>query len=61
MEEMRNAHRILVRNREGKRPLGRYRLTVDLIHLAQDMDLWRALVNTVMKLTVSIKSGEFID
>jgi hypothetical protein len=58
-----NAHRILVGNPEGKTPLGRRRhrwvdnIKVGLdgmnwIDLAQDMDQWRALVNTVMKLVV---------
>jgi hypothetical protein len=53
---------------EGRRPLGRRRRRwednitmdvreivfgdVDWIHWAQDMDRWRALVNTVMKLRV---------
>jgi hypothetical protein len=53
---------------EGKRPLGRYRrrwednIKIDLkeigwgavewIDLAQDIDQWRALVNTVMNLRV---------
>jgi hypothetical protein len=53
---------------EGKRPLGAPRLRLvddikidlkemgwggrDWIDLAQDVDLWRALINTVMKLQV---------
>jgi hypothetical protein len=64
--EKRNAYRILVGKREGKRPLGRPRrrwankIKMDLkeiewggmewIDLAQDRDQWRALVNTVMNL-----------
>jgi hypothetical protein len=54
---------------EGKRPLGRYKLTrevdieidvievewgcMDWIHLAQDRDHWRAHVDTVMNFWVS--------
>jgi hypothetical protein len=59
---------ILVGKPEGRRPLGRPRHrwednikmdlreigfgNVDWIHLAQDRDRWRALVNTVMNLQV---------
>jgi hypothetical protein len=66
--ENRNAYRILVGKPEGKRPLGRPRcrwvdnIKIDLteigwngmdwINLAQDMDQWRALANTVMNLRV---------
>jgi hypothetical protein len=68
MGEMRNAYRMLVKKPEGKRPLGRPRRrwvnnikiylreiewdAVDWINLAQERDQWRALVNTVMNLTV---------
>jgi len=64
MEEMRNAYKILVGKSEQKRPLGRPRRRwednirmhlkeigwecVEWFHLAQDMDQWRALLNTVM-------------
>jgi hypothetical protein len=66
--EKRNAYRILVRNPEGKRPLGGRRNRrvdniimnlrmigwgdTDWIDLAQDRDRWNALVNTVMKFRV---------
>jgi hypothetical protein len=66
--EKRNAHRIFVGKPEGKRLLGRPRRRwvdnikkhlreigwdgVDWIDMAQDMDQWRALVNTVLNLRV---------
>jgi hypothetical protein len=65
--DKRNVYRILVGKPEGKRPLGRPRLTwvgnikiylkigwegMDWIDLAQDRDQWRALVNTIMNLRV---------
>jgi hypothetical protein len=61
--ERENEYRISVGNPEGKISLGRPRLRwVDRreigwggmywIHLAQDRDQWRALVNTVMNLQI---------
>jgi hypothetical protein len=54
----------LVRKAEGKRPLGKFKCRLEdnikinlkesgwenavLVHLAQDMDQWEALVDTVM-------------
>jgi hypothetical protein len=63
MGEVRGAYNILVGRPEGRRPLGRPRHgwednikigfgDVDWIHLAEDRDRWRALVNTVMILQV---------
>jgi hypothetical protein len=66
--EKRNVYRLLVGKAEGRRPLGRptrrwldnIRMVlvevgwsdVDWIGLARDMDRWRALVNSVLKLQV---------
>jgi hypothetical protein len=68
MGEVRGAYNILVGKPERRRPLRRPRcrwednIKIDLgemgfgdtdwIHLAQDRDRWRALVNTVMSLRV---------
>jgi hypothetical protein len=68
MGEKRNTYKILVGNPEGKRPLGGPECRwvdnikmdlieigwdgMDWIHLAQDRDRWRALVNAVMNLRV---------
>jgi hypothetical protein len=68
MGEGRNVYRILVGKPEGKRPLGRPRHRwengfkiylreigwggVEWIHLAQDRDRRRAVVNAVMNLRV---------
>jgi hypothetical protein len=68
MAEMKNAKKITAGKREGKRPLRRSRRRwednikmnhrdirhegVDWIHMAQDRDRWRVLVNTVMNLRV---------
>jgi len=76
MGEMRNACNTSVRKPEGKRPLGRSRhrwednIRMDLkeigcegvgwVHLVQDRDQWRPLVNTVMNLRVPQKEGNFL-
>jgi hypothetical protein len=68
MVEGRNVYRVLVGKPEGKRPLERPRrrwedgIKMDLrkfgwggvewIHVAQDGDRWRAVVNAVMNLRV---------
>jgi hypothetical protein len=76
MGDRRGAYRDLVVGSEEKRLLGRPRrrrenIKKDLqkvecggmnwIDLAQDSDRWRAVVNMVMNLPVSIKCGEFLD
>jgi hypothetical protein len=68
MGEERKVHKVLVGKPEGKRPLGRPRrcwedgIRMDLreiglgvvhwIRLAQDRDLWRAVVSAVMNLRI---------
>jgi hypothetical protein len=76
MGDMTNVNKILVVNLEGKRLLGRPGRRwqdnikmyfwemglecMDWIHLAQDRDRWRALVNTITKNVGSIKGREFL-
>jgi hypothetical protein len=73
---MRNSYEILVGKPESNRPLGRSRRRwediirmdlgeigwkiVDWIRLAEDRNQWRALVNTVMKIMVPQKTGNFL-
>jgi hypothetical protein len=68
MWEKRNGYRLLVGNSERRRPLGIarhkwvYNIKIDLrviecagmdwIHLAEDGDRWKTLVNTVMNLRI---------
>jgi hypothetical protein len=71
----RNAYRILVGKPKRNRPLGRPTRRwvddikmdlreigwggMDFIDLAQDRDLWRALMNAVMKLRVPYNARKF--
>jgi hypothetical protein len=66
MGQMRNAYNIFVGKAEGKRPLGRGRCrwkdnirmdlretgrdVVEWMHLTQDRDQWRTLVNSITTL-----------
>jgi hypothetical protein len=76
MGEVSSAYNILVGRPEGRRPLGRPRHRwednikmdlgdigfgdVDWIQLAQDRDMWQALVNTVMSLLVPKNARNFL-
>jgi hypothetical protein len=64
MGKMRNVYKILVGKPEGKRPLRRARLrledrieirweNVDWVHVGQDSERWRALVNMIVNILVS--------
>jgi hypothetical protein len=72
--ESRDANRVLVGKRQGRRPLERPRhrwednvkmdfrevgCGMDWIDLAQDRDRWRAFVNTVMDLRIPQNAGNF--
>jgi hypothetical protein len=70
------AYSILVGKSKGKRPLGRLRRRwrnkvrmdlreigwegVDWMHMDQDRDQWRAVVNTAMNLRAPYKAGKFL-
>jgi len=74
MGEIRNAYKIFVGKPDGKRTLGKPRRRwennirmnlmetrwegVDWMHLGQDREQWRAVLNTVMNLLVR---GEFLN
>jgi hypothetical protein len=77
MGEMRNVYSIFVRNPRGRKPLGRPRRRwkdnirmylrkvvwdgVDWIHVTQDRDQWRAVVEDGNVTSGSIKREEFLD
>jgi hypothetical protein len=77
MKEQRNVYKILVGNPEGKRPLGRParrwednieiglgeigRSGIQCIHVAQDTNYCRAVVNTTMNLSVFTKCWETVE
>jgi hypothetical protein len=66
MRAKKNSYTVFVGNPEGRRPLERPRCrwedkmdlraiewgSMDWVNLAQDMDQWKALLNTVVKLQV---------
>jgi hypothetical protein len=73
--QKRNGYALSMGKPEGKRPLGKSRHrwgnnirtdlgvlgwgVLDWIHLALDMDQWRALLNTIMNLRVPEYLGKF--
>jgi hypothetical protein len=73
---MRNRYKILIGKPKGKRTIGRpshrrednIKMDVmktdlgrmDWIHVAQNGDRWRALVNTVMNLVVTLRAGNVL-
>jgi hypothetical protein len=77
MGERRGVYRVLVGKPEGKTPFGKPRRrwddnikanlqkvgcwSIDWIVLAQDRDIWKALVNVVMNIWGCIKCWEFLD
>jgi hypothetical protein len=75
MGEKRNGYGISVGRAEGKKPLGRPKCKwedsnkidlreiewdMDWIHLVQDREQWRTLVNTVMNIRVPYNFGNFL-
>jgi hypothetical protein len=70
---LRNPYKILVGKSEGKRPRRRPMFkwknnikndlweVVDWMRVAQDRDQWRSLMNTLMKLRVPYKAGNFLN